>query len=58
MRGIAYVIGASLAFASVSAVVAQSVDGVDLGEIKARAAAQSAEAQALAAEVARAAWRR
>ena len=53
MRGIAYVVGASLAVASLSAVLAQTVDGVDIGGIKARAAAQSADAQALAAEVAK-----
>ncbi len=53
MRGTAYVIGASLAVASVSAVLAQTVDGVDIGGIKAKAAAQSADAQALAAEVAK-----
>ena len=53
MRSLAYILGASLAVASVSAVLAQSVDGVDIGGIKARAAAQSADVHALAAEVAR-----
>lgn len=51
MRGISYIIGASLAVASVSAVLAQTVDGVDIGGLKARAAAQAADAQALASEV-------
>lgn len=53
MRRLTYIVGAALAVASVSAGLAQTVEGIDIGGIKARAAAQAADAQALASEVAR-----
>jgi conjugal transfer pilus assembly protein TrbC len=53
MRRLAIIIGASLAVASVSAVLAQTIEGLDLGAIRARSAEHSADAGALASEVSR-----
>jgi conjugal transfer pilus assembly protein TrbC len=53
MRRPLIVVGAALALASVSAVLAQTVDGLDLGAIRARSAEQAADARALSVEVAR-----
>lgn len=53
MRRLAIIAGASLAVASVSAVLAQTIEGLDLGAIRARSAEHRADAEALAGEVQR-----
>jgi conjugal transfer pilus assembly protein TrbC len=53
LRRLAIIVGASLAVASVSAVLAQTVEGLDLDAIRARSAEHRADAEALAGEVVR-----
>ena len=51
MRHAIKIVAGALAVASVSAVVAQTVEGIDIGGIRKRAASQAEDAAALAAEV-------
>ena len=53
MRRAFHILGAAVAVASVSQLRAQTVEGIDIGAIRARAEAPRAEAAALAAEVSR-----